>query len=305
MRKVIAAAMMLVLGLAATSRAQDIDTEIGSAEARRDAARAHADDLAAQVAELHGKLDAVEGQVRDATEALVTLYHRQLVLRAKLAEARKILGDRARAAYQVGPATLLDVFLSVHSPSELATAQAYTDAAIGADEETIARVQNSQAQLKDNRAQIAHQRERLQKAQDRLAQVTASMEARLAEAESAADAADMVLASLVSERDALLAAAERDQSRQDDLDGAVDPPSGSADWDAIAQCESGGDWSANTGNGYWGGLQFAPETWSSYGGGSFGGEGPFPYSRDTQISVAERVLDSQGPGAWPVCYRSA
>lgn len=78
--------------------------------------------------------------------------------------------------------------------------------------------------------------------------------------------------------------------------------SGIADWYAIAMCESSGDWSANTGNGYWGGLQFAPSTWFGYGGGPFDGVGPFPYSDTEQIAVAERVLAGQGPGAWPNCF---
>jgi Transglycosylase-like domain len=78
--------------------------------------------------------------------------------------------------------------------------------------------------------------------------------------------------------------------------------SGQANWDAVAACESGGTWSINSGNGYWGGLQFAPETWFAYGGAPFDGNGPFPHSREQQIAVAERVLDSQGPGAWPNCF---
>lgn len=80
---------------------------------------------------------------------------------------------------------------------------------------------------------------------------------------------------------------------------------GGADWDAIAQCESGGVWSLNTGNGYWGGLQFSPDTWFAYGGGPFDGAGPFPYSREEQIAVGERVLAAQGPGAWPNCFVGA
>ena len=81
--------------------------------------------------------------------------------------------------------------------------------------------------------------------------------------------------------------------------------SGTPDWDAIAACESGNRWDLNTGNGYWGGLQFAPDTWFAYGGGSFDGSGPFPYSRSEQIAVANRVYAAQGPGAWPVCFRYA
>jgi hypothetical protein len=76
-----------------------------------------------------------------------------------------------------------------------------------------------------------------------------------------------------------------------------------ADWYAIAQCESGQRWSVNSGNGYWGGLQFSPQTWFAYGGGPFDGNGPFPYSAAQQIAVAERILASQGPSAWPVCFQ--
>ena len=83
---------------------------------------------------------------------------------------------------------------------------------------------------------------------------------------------------------------------------AVEVVSSGADWTAIAACESGGDWSINTGNGFWGGLQFTPQTWFAFGGGPFDGVGPFPYSAATQIAVAERVLAVQGPMAWPNCF---
>lgn len=71
-------------------------------------------------------------------------------------------------------------------------------------------------------------------------------------------------------------------------------------WDAVAQCESGGNWAINTGNGYHGGLQFSPGTWSGHGGGEFA---PYAYqaTREQQITVAERVMQTQGIGAWPTC----
>ncbi|WP_409184732.1 transglycosylase family protein [Amycolatopsis sp. VS8301801F10] len=78
-------------------------------------------------------------------------------------------------------------------------------------------------------------------------------------------------------------------------------PASATNWDAIAQCESGGNWSTNTGNGYYGGLQFTQSTWKAYGGtGS-----PQGASREQQIAVAERVMQGQGPGAWPVCSKKA
>ena len=68
-------------------------------------------------------------------------------------------------------------------------------------------------------------------------------------------------------------------------------------WDALAQCESGGNWNINTGNGFSGGLQFTPQTWAAFGGtGS-----PQNASRAQQIAVAEKVQASQGWGAWPAC----
>ncbi|MEK6343405.1 MAG: transglycosylase family protein, partial [Curtobacterium sp.] len=68
-------------------------------------------------------------------------------------------------------------------------------------------------------------------------------------------------------------------------------------WDALAQCESGGNWAINTGNGYYGGLQFNLGTWQANGGSG----NPASASRSAQIAVAERVLASQGWGAWPAC----
>jgi len=72
-------------------------------------------------------------------------------------------------------------------------------------------------------------------------------------------------------------------------------------WDAVAKCESGGNWAINTGNGYYGGLQFSPATWKSNGGSGM----PHQASRDEQIRIAENVLRTQGIGAWPTCGAKA
>lgn len=70
-----------------------------------------------------------------------------------------------------------------------------------------------------------------------------------------------------------------------------------SDWEALAECESGGDWSINTGNGYSGGLQFSPSTWSAFGGSGSAHNA----SKSEQIAVAERTLAAQGWNAWPAC----
>lgn len=72
------------------------------------------------------------------------------------------------------------------------------------------------------------------------------------------------------------------------------------EWDQVARCESGGNWAINTGNGYYGGVQFAAGTWASHGGGEFAPTAQLA-TREQQIVIAERVLATQGRGAWPVC----
>jgi LysM repeat protein len=73
-----------------------------------------------------------------------------------------------------------------------------------------------------------------------------------------------------------------------------------SEWDTVAQCESGGNWSINTGNGYYGGLQFSASTWAAYGGTAYASTAN-QASKSQQIAIAEKVLASQGKGAWPSC----
>ncbi|KAB1986318.1 MULTISPECIES: LysM peptidoglycan-binding domain-containing protein [Streptomyces] len=73
-----------------------------------------------------------------------------------------------------------------------------------------------------------------------------------------------------------------------------------SEWDAVAQCESGGNWSINTGNGYYGGLQFSSSTWAAYGGTAYAATAD-QASKSQQIAIGEKVLAAQGKGAWPTC----
>ncbi|MEU9112876.1 transglycosylase family protein [Streptomyces sp. NPDC048483] len=85
-------------------------------------------------------------------------------------------------------------------------------------------------------------------------------------------------------------------------EGSAEAASGGT-WDRLAGCESGGNWRADTGNGFSGGLQFAHTTWRSFGGGTYASRAAWA-SRIQQIQVAERVLARQGWGAWPACSAS-
>ena len=78
---------------------------------------------------------------------------------------------------------------------------------------------------------------------------------------------------------------------------------GPNDWDAVARCESSGNWAINTGNGYYGGLQFSQSTWEAFGGAAYAPRADLA-SKAEQIAVAERTLDRQGPGAWPTCGKA-
>ncbi|WP_020573600.1 transglycosylase family protein [Actinopolymorpha alba] len=71
-------------------------------------------------------------------------------------------------------------------------------------------------------------------------------------------------------------------------------------WDRLAQCESSGNWSINTGNGFYGGLQFTPSTWRGFGGTRYAARADLA-TKAEQIATAEKVLDVQGWGAWPAC----
>ena len=75
-------------------------------------------------------------------------------------------------------------------------------------------------------------------------------------------------------------------------------------WDAVAACESGGNWAIDTGNGYSGGLQFSSSTWNAFGGTRYASRANLA-SKSAQIATAQRVLAAQGPGAWPTCGQRA
>lgn len=100
------------------------------------------------------------------------------------------------------------------------------------------------------------------------------------------------------------AAAERERARQEAAARPAPPPtpapapSGNV-WDRLAQCESGGNWAINTGNGYYGGLQFDLQTWHAYGGSGY----PHENSREEQIRVAENLRAERGYAPWPACSR--
>lgn len=106
-------------------------------------------------------------------------------------------------------------------------------------------------------------------------------------------------AQLAAEREAQRRAEEEARRRAEEEARASAQSERNAVWDRLAQCESGGNWSINTGNGYYGGLQFSLSSWRWVGGSGY----PHHHSRDEQIRRAEMLLERQGWGAWPACSR--
>jgi nucleoid-associated protein YgaU len=88
------------------------------------------------------------------------------------------------------------------------------------------------------------------------------------------------------------------------LAGSLPAQAASTVWDRVAECESSGNWKINTGNGYYGGLQFSPRTWKGFGGKQYASQA-HKARKSQQIAIARRVLAIQGPGAWPTCSRRA
>jgi uncharacterized protein YabE (DUF348 family) len=96
----------------------------------------------------------------------------------------------------------------------------------------------------------------------------------------------------------VIAVGTKEKPKPEPEEPAADFSGGNTVWDALAQCESGGNWAINTGNGYYGGLQFNVGTWQAYGGSGL----PSQASRETQIAIATKVRDASGGyGAWPAC----
>jgi hypothetical protein len=128
-------------------------------------------------------------------------------------------------------------------------------------------------------------------------------QAALASAEAGRASAEQQAADLQAAQAALQARLEQARARLvTQPSPRTTTPATAHDWDAVALCESGGNWSINTGNGFYGGLQFTPSTWAAFGGTAYAPRADLA-ARSQQIAVAEKVLATQGPGAWPTCGR--
>jgi len=312
----------------AAAQVGQILTRLGDAQAAVQDANAHA---AAALAHYRQAQQAQENARSEARAADTAARRAQ----ADLAGAQRAVAAFARTSYMAGttsPGVL--ALITSGSPAQLLERAALLDAAAGHRSDVLATVRTAgeRAAAAQAAARTALTRaERAQRTAGAALESARSLQAAAAQRAAGLQAEQVVLqARLQQSRAALvaLAAAHVDDQPVDDQPvddqpvddpptpppavdspSAVDPPPAADpppapvpahDWTAVARCESGGDWSIDTGNGYYGGLQFSRSTWSAYGGTAYAPRADLA-TESQQIAVAEQVLADQGAGAWPVC----
>ncbi|GAA3161694.1 hypothetical protein GCM10010531_11720 [Blastococcus jejuensis] len=298
---------------AAAARVQQLLEQIGSAQTAADEASARA----AAAREQHdAEQRAYDRAHADARAAGATAEQAQ----AELSAAQEDLATFARSSYMAGTTSpALQSFITAGSPAQMIERAALLD--VVGDHRTTVLVDVRAARERAIDAQAA-----ARAAVDEADRSRRVAEAAWATAETAEAEAVQRAEGLQAERDVVQAQLDEARTTLVDLQTQLPPaapapppspppagappaagppaPAPSAhDWDAVAMCESGGNWSINTGNGYYGGLQFSQQTWAGFGGATYAPRADLA-TRSEQIAVAERVLAVQGPGAWPTCGRN-
>lgn len=266
-----------------------------------------------QLGELESDLGSVQAQLDDAGKRLEDVRARITASEAGVEEvAVRILRRKAelvevaKELYKSGAAGGLEVLMSAESLSELEERAEYLESSGQAHLEDLEGLANDRVLLLTKLDDLDSAREEVAVLLTHVRDLRASL---LIEIDVQADEVTSLQDELEAERlkEASAAAEEAEKLAQELEEVATPPPppvalseqSPGVDWDAIAECESGGNWSLDAE--YDGGLQFHPDTWLGYGGGAYA-RYAWQASREQQIAVAEKVLDSQGPDAWPNCF---
>lgn len=262
---------------------QSLDTALGdfrSVNARLDEAKAELAAIQARTERLESEIGRIAHRVVEAEQAVI---------------------GAARAIYMSGSAGVLEGLLASHSIADLETGLNYLRSSGQAHSAELER-------LIVNRKLLEARLDELDAQRDRAAEIAADVKRLADEIEGEVARRRAEVAAIRRDRaayEARAAAAQKAAKEiQDQARTVTQPPPApngpySVDWDAIAQCESGGNWQLD--GEYDGGLQFHPDTWLAYGGGMFA-RYAWQASRVQQIAIAEKVLAGQGPSAWPNCF---
>jgi hypothetical protein len=290
--------------------------QLGAAQAEADSAHAHA---AVALDEYEGKLASYQNAqtAADAAQAAA------LTAEHDLAVARGNVADFARSSYMLGSTSpLMQALLTSGGPAQMLERAALIDAAghgrsdvldqiavvqqQAADTSAVARTALAQAAALEEQAAAALASANEVEIEAR--QRAAAFQAQQTAMQTQLQRARTTLVALQGQRSAAQQGAPRPSSSSTSSGGGPSsggpaPDATTHDWNGVAQCESGGNWSINTGNGYYGGLQFSQSTWDAFGGGAYAPRADLA-ARSQQIAIAEKVLAVQGAGAWPVCGRN-
>ena len=285
--RLIAVVSLLALALVASaplSRAQEAALE----------------DAESELDSLQGELGATLDRYNELHEELEGIQARRAVIEAEVENiAQDMLGLEDRAVrlaqelYKGGGIAGLETLVSAKSIADVATQLKYLETSGEAGLDVFGRLASDRQQLEVRLDELDEAREATALAVSEMDDLRAEIAGAIATQKDEIEALDTELA---QEAERVVASPPPVQV----VTAPVPPPSSEADWDAIAMCESGGNWHLD---GYYdGGLQFHPQTWLGYGGGAYA-RYAWQATREQQIAIAERVLKGQGPGAWPNCFQ--
>ncbi|MGH2754251.1 MAG: transglycosylase family protein [Actinomycetota bacterium] len=266
--------------------------DVEEAQDRLNTSRAELGSTHERLERASAALDRLQVEIQ-ATEADV-----RVLARRTLKEERSVVGI-AEELYMGGSTGVIESVLSADSVAELDKEIKYLESSEDAHARKVEALAVDTLELERRLSDLDEARE---EATNLLGDVTALAEEL--EAEVAQDEAEVAdLRDAVAARRAAEAAAEARalaSAAQDVVSPPVDVGDTSVNWDAIAACESGGNWALDST--YDGGLQFHPSTWLGYGGGAYA-RYAWQATREQQIAIAEKVLAAQGPSAWPHCFQ--
>jgi hypothetical protein len=314
---------------AAEQAAEDAAAQVAGALTRWGDAQAAVDSAHAAAAAARTRYEGTLASSRSARTAADAAQGVVDAARRELAAARADVAAFARSSYMNGSTSPgLHALLTSAGPAQMMERAALLDAVGSHRSDVLDRLTVVQGQAADAAAAAASALARAaalereatatlvsaNRTETEARQRAAAFQAEQAAMQAQLQAARTTVVALQHQRTAVHRAPVHQPPAQRPAAQEPAPPTGSTggsssgpapdatthDWNAVAECESGGNWSINTGNGYYGGLQFSPSTWAAFGGTAYAPRADLA-AKAQQIAVAEKVLAGQGPGAWPTC----
>jgi hypothetical protein len=311
---------------AAQQAANDAAAQVGQILTQLGTAQAAVDSAHAQAAGARDQYDRTLASYQSAQASADTAQVAAQQAQGDLAAARAGVAAFARSSYKMGSTSpRMQALMTSAGPAQLLERAALLDAVGSGRSDVVNRITVVQRQAADAsavaRTALATAAARNDQAGAALAEADRT-EAAARRRAATFEAQQAAMQARLQETRTTLVSLQAQRTAAEQVTPAPSPPStppassggGSSSagpapsgtthgWDAVALCESGGNWSINTGNGYYGGLQFNQSTWNAYGGAAYASRADLA-TKSQQITVAERVLAGQGAGAWPVCGRS-